>query len=164
MLARGLGMAVLISGRKDPKDTNVSNDLSDEERTPFETVIKKSTVVFIAVPLNESTRNMISAPELKMSSPHLLIINVSRGGIVDEEAIVDALKEGRITGAATDVFREEPAGPANSPLLGEGTKDLNLVVTPHLAWLAQKTWVTQSQMLKEMVEKWSTGRPCNVVI
>lgn len=137
---------------------------SHNERTPFETVLKRSTVIFIAVPLTESTRDMISTPELEMLSPHAVVINVSRGGVVNEEAIVKALKEGSIAGAATDVFREEPAGPDNSPLLREETKDLNLVVTPHLAWLAQKTWVNQSQMVKKIVEGWNAGRPCNVVV
>lgn len=134
------------------------------ERTSFETVLKKSTVIFIAVPLTESTRNMISIPELEMASHHTVVINVSRGGVVNEEAIVKALKEEKIGGAATDVFFEEPAGPDNSVLLGEDTKDLNLVVTPHLAWLAQKTLVNQSQMVKRIVEEWTAGRPCNVVI
>lgn len=164
MLARALGMTVLISARKDPTDTSLSNGIPKEERTAFETVIKKSTVIFVAVPLNESTRNTISTPELEVSSPHAVIINVSRGGVVDEEAVVKALKDGKISGAATDVYREEPAGPANSPLLGEDSKDLNLVATPHLAWLAKKTWVTQSQMMKRVVEEWCTGRPCNVVV
>lgn len=157
-------MTVHVSARKDPKDISLSNGVPSEERIPFEAVIRQSTVIFIAIPLNKSTRNIISTRELEMASHHAVIINVSRGGVVDEEAIVKALKDGRIAGAATDVFSEEPAGPANSPLLREDTKDLNLVLTPHLAWLSQKTWVTQSQMLKRVVEEWSADRPHNVVV
>ena len=136
---------------------------SHDERTPFETVLKESTVIFIAVPLNESTRDMISTPEFETLSQHAVVINVSRGGIVNEEAVVKALKDGQIAGAATDVFCEEPAGPDNSPLLTEETNDLNLVVTPHLAWLSQKTWVNQSQMIKDVIEAWRSGKPINVV-
>lgn len=164
MLARALGMTVRISARKDPKDTGLSNGVPSEERTPFETIIKKSSVIFVAVPLTESTRHIISTPELEMMPHHAVVINVSRGGVVDEQAIVEALKEKRIAGAATDVFREEPAGPETSPLLGDEAKDINLVVTPHLAWLAQKTWVNQSQMLKGIVEEWSAGRQFNVIV
>lgn len=156
-------MKVLVSGRKDPKEATMSNG-THSERTAFETVLKRSTVIFIAVPLTESTRNMISMPELELSSHHTVVINVSRGGVVDEGAVVKALKEEKIGGAATDVFCEEPAGPENSALLREETKDLNLVVTPHLAWLAQKTLVNQSQMVKRIVEEWTAGRPFNVVV
>ena len=161
-LARALGMKVLISGRKNSEEASLMNG-SHSERTPFETVLKESTVIFIAVPLNDSTRDMISAPELDAISQHAVIINVSRGGTVNEQAIVKALKDGSIAGAATDVFYEEPAGPNNSPLLTEETNDLNLVVTPHLAWLSQKTWVNQSQMVKKVIEEWHSGKPINVV-
>lgn len=81
-----------------------------------------------------------------------------------KKLLVAALKENRIAGAAMDVFREEPAGPENSPLLAEGTKDLNLLVTPHLAWLAGTTWTIQSQVLKENIEQWAAGRQLNVVV
>ena len=96
-------------------------------------------------------------------SPHAILVNVSRGGVVDEEALIDALKEGTIAGAATDVFREEPANPQNSPLLSEEAKSLNLTVTPHLAWLSRKTLANYSQMVKMAIEGWSAGQPCNVV-
>lgn len=96
-------------------------------------------------------------------SRHAVLVNVSRGGIVDEAALITALKEGWIAGAATDVFAKEPAGPENSPLLGEETKDLNLTVSPHMAWLADKTWANLRVMAKENVEGWCAGRPSRVV-
>ncbi|KAE8366098.1 D-isomer specific 2-hydroxyacid dehydrogenase [Aspergillus caelatus] len=160
-LARGLGMKVLISGRK---NFGSSIGPEGEDRTPFDTVIKESTVLFLAVPLQETTRNLISTPELEAMSHHAILINVSRGGVVDEEALVKALRENRIAGAATDVCVKEPAGPNNSPLLAEGTEDLNLVVTPHLAWLAQKTAQGYSKLFKDAVEGWFTGNRYNVVV
>jgi glycerate dehydrogenase len=97
-------------------------------------------------------------------SQHAVLINVSRGGVVDEEALVKALRENKIAGAATDVFFKEPAGPENSPLLAEGTEDLNLVVTPHLAWLSQRTAKGYSKLLKDGVERWFTGERYHVVV
>ncbi|KAI9931923.1 hypothetical protein ASPWEDRAFT_40283 [Aspergillus wentii DTO 134E9] len=163
-LARALGMTVMISGRKTSSNPNLSNGFSDDQRVPFETVMKQSTVIFLAVPLTSSTKNLISTPEFESMSPHAVLVNVSRGGVVDEEALVQALKENQIAGAATDVFREEPADPANSPLLAEDTKDLNLVVTPHVAWAARKTKVNQNRMTKQIVEDWAAGSPSNLVI
>ncbi|KAB8237360.1 hypothetical protein ETB97_001599 [Aspergillus alliaceus] len=160
-LAQGLGMKVLISDRKNPG--GIGSPIS-EGRTPFEAVIKQSTVLFLAIPLHETTRNLISTPELEAMSPHAVLINVSRGGVVDEEALVRALRKHQIAGAATDVFLKEPAGPDNSPLLAEGTEDLNLVVTPHLAWLSQRTAKGYSKLFKDAVEGWFTGNRPNVVV
>ncbi|KKK24635.1 hypothetical protein AOCH_001752 [Aspergillus ochraceoroseus] len=135
----------------------------DSERVPFDLVIKQSTVLFIALPLMDSTRNLLSTIEFESMSPHAVLVNVSRGGIVNEEALIQALEQRNIFGAATDVFREEPAGPGNSPLLRENTQDLNLVTTPHLAWLSQKTSINYSQKLKQAVEAWCAGGSVNVV-
>ncbi|KAL4956312.1 D-isomer specific 2-hydroxyacid dehydrogenase [Aspergillus filifer] len=155
-MAQNLGMKVLVSDRKASNTPNPS-------RTPFETVIKESTVLFVAVPLTGATRNFISTPEFDAMSPHTVLVNVSRGGTVDEDALVQALRERKISGAATDVFKEEPAGPETSPLLADDAKDLNIIATPHLAWLSQKTCINYGAKLKQAVEGWSTGQPVNVV-
>ncbi|OOG00720.1 hypothetical protein ASPCADRAFT_401677 [Aspergillus carbonarius ITEM 5010] len=163
-LARGLGMKVIIAERKLFGDASVSSrSESDQERVTFDEVIKQSTVLFVAVPLAPSTRNLLSTAEFEAMSAHTVLVNVSRGGVVDEEALVRALQGNQITGAATDVFAKEPAGPENSPLLAEGTEDLNLVLTPHLAWATQKTLVNYERLLKETVERWMVGEFMNVV-
>ncbi|RAH65589.1 D-isomer specific 2-hydroxyacid dehydrogenase family protein [Aspergillus aculeatinus CBS 121060] len=165
-LARGMGMKVIISDRKPLGDgTTTSTTIGKDglERVPFEIVVRQSTVLFVAVPLLDSTRNLISTAEFEAMSPHAVLVNVSRGGVIDEPALVRALTDDRISGAATDVFFQEPAGPDNSPLLAEGTEGLNLIVTPHLAWLAQRTMANYSQRLKLSVEEWCRGRPLNVV-
>ncbi|PYI06823.1 hypothetical protein BO78DRAFT_367860 [Aspergillus sclerotiicarbonarius CBS 121057] len=148
----------LLGGASTPSRSD-----KDQERVAFDEVIKRSTVLFLAVPLAPSTRNLLSTAEFEAMSPHAVLVNVSRGGVVDEEALVRALQENRITGAATDVFAKEPAGPENSPLLAEGTEDLNLVLTPHLAWATQQTLVNYERLLKETVEKWLVGEFMNVV-
>ncbi|KAI9368432.1 D-isomer specific 2-hydroxyacid dehydrogenase [Aspergillus egyptiacus] len=156
MLARNLGMKVLISDRK-------ASETADSSRVPFESVIKQSTVLFVAVPLTELTRNFISKPEFESMSPYAVLINVSRGGTVDEEALVQALRERRISGASTDVFKQEPAGPDTTPLLADDAEDLNIIATPHMAWLSQRTSVNYAANLKLAVEAWCVGRPVNVV-
>ncbi|KAL1969490.1 hypothetical protein VTN77DRAFT_8928 [Rasamsonia byssochlamydoides] len=160
-LARNLGMKILISTRKGVSTD--SNQLDEVQRTPFEEVLQKSTVLFIAVPRTPSTLNLISTAELQSMSRQAVLVNVSRGGIVDEAALVTALKERWIMGAATDVFLNEPASPQNSPLLADDTRDLNLTVSPHLAWLAERTQENQRRIAKEIVEGFCAGRPCNVV-
>ncbi|GLB10530.1 hypothetical protein AtubIFM57258_006938 [Aspergillus tubingensis] len=163
-LARGLGMKVIIAGRKALADASTPNHADDNvERVSFDEVIRQSTVIFIAVPLAPSTRNLLSTAEFEAMSPHAVLVNVSRGGVMDEVALVRALQENRITGAATDVFEKEPAGLENSALLAEGTEDLNLVLTPHIAWATQKTLINYEQKLKETVEKWMVGEFMNVV-
>lgn len=156
MLARNLGMRVLISDRK-------ASNATDPCRVPFDSVIKQSTVLFVGVPLSDSTRNLISKPEFESMSSHAVLVNVSRGGIVDERALVEAVRERRISGAATDVFETEPAGPGTSPLMAEDAKDLNIIATPHLAWLSQRTSINYATKLKQAVEAWSTGQPLNVL-
>jgi glycerate dehydrogenase len=155
-LARNLGMKVLVSDRK-------GSATSDSPRIPFDSVVKQSTVLFVAVPLTDSTRNIISTPELESMSSHTVLVNVSRGGTVDEEALFQALRERKICGAATDVFRDEPAGPGTTPLLSEEAKDLNIIATPHLAWLSQRTSVNYASKLKQAVEAWAIGQSVNVV-
>lgn len=159
-------MKVLVSGRKIPSQPSLQNGATHEigDRVRFDTVIRQSTVLFLAVPLNESTRHLISTPEFEVMSPHALVINASRGGIVDEKALVAALKANRLAGAATDVFVEEPAGPGNSPLLGEDTRDLNLTVTPHVAWVSQKTAVNYARTMKRAIEEWCAGRAYNKIV
>ncbi|KAL5339870.1 D-isomer specific 2-hydroxyacid dehydrogenase [Aspergillus crustosus] len=156
MLARNLGMKVIVSDRK-------ASTTADPSRVPFKSVIEQSTVLFVAVPLSDATRNFISTPELEAMSSHAVLVNVSRGGTIDEDALVQALRDGKISGAATDVFREEPAGPGNTPLLAEDAKDLNIIATPHLAWLSQRTAVNYAAKLKQVVENWSMGQAINVV-
>ena len=98
-------MTVLFAERKGVPSSSVR-----EGRTEFTTALQTSTVVILTLPLSPSTTNLISTPELALMLPDALLINVSRGGIVDESALVEALRERKIAGAATDVYIEEPAG------------------------------------------------------
>ncbi|KAF7450224.1 Glycerate dehydrogenase [Pyrenophora tritici-repentis] len=97
--------------------------------------------------------------------PYAVLINISRGGIVHEAAVVQALKEKRIAGYATDVYQVEPVGgPEDTPLLEEDTRDLNITMSPHLAWFSQRAVKNLGHMLKETVEAWAIGNPVNVIV
>ncbi len=89
-------------------------------------LLEQADVITLHVPLNDTTRGMIGSRELGRMKPDALLVNVARGGLVDEAALAAALRDGRLGGAAVDVFEHEP--PNDSPLVGAP----NLVATPHL--------------------------------
>ncbi len=93
---------------------------------PLEEILKQADFISIHVPLIPSTRRLIGSKELQQMKKEAFLVNISRGDIVDEEALYQALKEGRIRGAALDVFSQEP--PVGSPLFSLD----NVVLTPHM--------------------------------
>lgn len=99
---------------------------------PLDELLAWADVVSIHCPLNDRTRNLIAAAELARMKPSAVLINVARGGIVDEEALAAALDDGRIAGAALDVFVREPLA-ADNPLLHTADPD-KLLLSPHNAW------------------------------
>ncbi|KAI0172227.1 D-isomer specific 2-hydroxyacid dehydrogenase [Hypoxylon sp. FL1284] len=152
-LAKGLGMKILIAGRKGATAV-------PEGRTLFEDVLRESTVVVLCLPRSPESLGLISEPELALARRCAVLVNVSRGLIVDEEALVAALRAGGITGYATDVYAREPAGEHNSPLVGPDVADLNLITTPHVAWCAEDTIDNLNKALQENIVDWlTTGRP-----
>lgn len=104
------------------------------EFVPFAELLERSDILSIHCPLNETTYHMFSAAELDRMKPGAYLINVARGGIVDEDALYDALKEGRIAGAALDVVEREPLE-ASSRLLDAGC----FYATPHAAWYSEES-------------------------
>jgi len=110
----------------------------------FEELLRTSDILSIHVPLLPSTRHIIGRKELVMMKTTAIIINTSRGPVIDQDALTDALKTRRIAGAALDVFEEEPI-PLTHPLL----KLDNLVVTPHIA---SATWETRRRMAERCAE------------
>lgn len=154
-IAKALGMKVTIAERKGVAPRG--------GRVAFEDALKESTVLFLCLPRSPETINLISTAEFKAMSPHALLINVARGGIVDEQALLEALKSGTITGAATDVYAIEPCGRGDSPLLSPEATKMNLVLTPHLAWYAERTLHNLEASGKATVEAWCLGQPINLV-
>jgi glycerate dehydrogenase len=150
-----LGMKVLISDRRGAKAIR-------EGRAPFEEVLKQSTVLMLILPRTPDSLNLISTAELKAMRHQAVLINVSRGGIMDEAALVQALKEQWIAGAGVDVYATEPAGPETSPLAAADAKDLNLTLSPHTAWLSDTTMQNLQRMVVENVEGFCAGSPPEV--
>ena len=96
------------------------------EELPLDRLLAEADVVSLHVPLTPETRHLIGAPELALMRPSAVLVNVSRGPVVDEAALVDALVEGRIAGAALDVYEHEPE-------VSAGLLELeNVVLSPHL--------------------------------
>ncbi len=127
LLARSLGMTVVAN---DPALTHADPHWRDHATTPMalDDLLSQSDVVSLHVPLLPSTRNLLDATRLARMKSGAVLINTARGGIIDESALADALRGGRLAGAALDVFVSEPL-PAGSPLEGAP----NLLLTPHIA-------------------------------
>jgi len=118
-----LGMRVIAY---DPYVDDVEFKRQSVSRVDFDMLLKESDFVTLHVPLNESTRHLIGKRELSMMKNGVRIINTSRGNVVDEKALIDALRSGKIAGVALDTFSEEPL-PEDSELYNCP----NLIITPH---------------------------------
>jgi len=113
--------------------TSTSDDGSPGWR-PLRDLLADSDIVSLHVPLTPNTAGLINRAALDMMKPEALLINTSRGSIIDEPALVDALREGRLAGAGLDVFAVEPVA-SDNPLL----RSDNVVITPHVSWYTVDT-------------------------
>jgi len=150
-----MGMKVLLAERKDAKDVR-------EGRTAFQTALKTGTVFIFVTPLDATTKDMVGTPELEAMNSTALLVNVGRGGVINEEALAKALRERKIAGAATDVFAQEPATKQTSPLLDPSIP--NLLLSPHVAWYSSRTINGTLEILARNIEAFIAGEPQNVVI
>jgi glycerate dehydrogenase len=124
----------------------------------LETLLRKSDVVSLHCPLTAETKNLVNAQRLSWMKPAAFLLNTSRGKLVDEAALADALNDGRIAGAALDVLSVEPP-PIQNPLL----KARNCIITPHLAWATRAARLRLMNVSVENVRAFLQGRPQNVV-
>ena len=130
-MAEGIGMKVLVAARPgQPADV-----VQGYQRLPLEELLPVVDVLSLHCLLTDETRNLIGAEELAKMQSHALLINTSRGGLVNEQALADALCQGRLGGAGFDVLTNEPPRSGN-PLLEEGIP--NLILTPHSAWASRE--------------------------
>lgn len=132
-LARSLDMHVVGHDPVLPEDAACWSE-TGARCVSFDEALRVADVVTLHVPLVEGTRNLVGASQLAMLRPHAVVINTSRGGVVDETALAEALKQGRLGGAALDVFTREPLV-AGSPYAGVP----NLILTPHIAGLTAQS-------------------------
>lgn len=122
-LAEALGMKVLVG--------NLPNRPEHAERLPLHELLPQVDILTLHCPLTEQTQNLIGEAELSLMKPSAFLINTARGGIVNEQALAQALQQGKIAGAATDVLTVEPPKQGNILLDSELP---NLIITPHSAW------------------------------
>jgi (S)-sulfolactate dehydrogenase len=144
-LAQGLGMRVIASDPAIDETASVWKTAGVTQRALRE-VIAESDVISLHIPLVPQTRNLIGAAQLAMMKPYAVLINSARGGIIDEAALANALKEKRLGGAALDVFDDEPLK-AGSLLVDCP----NLILSPHIAGVTVESNTRVSSMIAERV-------------
>lgn len=117
-------------------------------------VLPRADVVVIAAPHTASTRGLIGRDELKAMRRDAVLVNVSRGALVDEGALAEALERGTIAGAALDVFHEEPL-PADSPLW----RAPHLLITPHTSWIRTDHWDVMTELFAQNLSRFEAALP-----
>ncbi|WP_226644629.1 D-2-hydroxyacid dehydrogenase [Microbulbifer variabilis] len=142
-LGEALDMRVLIaesfSGEKHPG------------RVPLAQLKKESDVISLHCPLTAQTEKLIDRDFIATMKPGALLVNTARGGLVDEEAVADALRSGKLGGVALDVLSEEPP-PASHPLLANDIP--NLIITPHNAWISRESRQRLLDGVVRNIETW----------
>ena len=147
--AEALGMKVLVN------DVIPGPNVVD-----VDTILREADVVTLNLPLTPQTKNMIGAKELASMKKTAIIINTARGGIVDEAALADALRNGVIAGAGFDVLTVEP--PKQGNILLDPTIP-NLIVTPHVAWASKEAMQVLADQLIDNIDAFAAGAPRNIV-
>jgi glycerate dehydrogenase len=131
--------------------------------TDFEDVLREADALTVHCPLTAQTQGLIGAAELRAMKPTALLINTARGGIVDEAALIRALKEGWIAGAGFDVITAEPP-PADHPMVDPALLALpNFLLTPHVAWASRPAMQALADQLIGNIEAFIAGHPRNRV-
>ncbi len=147
-LAESVGMTVMFAERKGRSECR-------KTFFPFEQVLRQADVITLHCPLSEGTHRLIGRDELALMKSHAILINTGRGGLVDEDALAAALKNGTIAGAGVDVFTREPADQTN-PLLAN--MDLpNLLLTPHVAWGSHSSIQQLANILIDNINAFEAG-------
>ena len=160
MIASAFGMDVLVSSRTTYtsqvlKTWEVSSDIAF---TDTESLLRRSDIVSLHCALNEQTRLLINKERLMMMKSSAFLINTGRGPLVDEQALADALNQGRLAGAGLDVLSSEPPSPDN-PLLSAQ----NCLITPHIAWASFAARTRLMDVIVNNVRSFLHGTPVNVV-
>ncbi|MER2555015.1 MAG: D-2-hydroxyacid dehydrogenase [Thauera sp.] len=153
-LGRAFGMDVVFAAHKGRRDMGGLY-------TPWDEVLATSDVISLHSPLTETTRGQIAMAEFRAMKRRPLLINTSRGGLVDEADLVRALDEGLIAGAGFDVTSSEPP-PLDNPLLQVAGRP-NVILTPHVAWASDEAQQALADQLIDNIEAFVAGRGQNLV-
>lgn len=160
-LGRLGGMVATIAAAFGMKVIAWSENLTEErcaevgaERVSEDALFERADVLSIHMLLSDRSRGLVTARELGLMKPTSILINTSRGPIVEEAALIEALREGRIRGAGVDVYDHEPL-PENSPLRGLD----RLVMTPHTGYVSEDTYKLFYGQMVENIKAWHAGTP-----
>jgi len=148
-VAKAFGMDVIVATRRPPVQ---------QKGLTVDEVFAQSDIVSLHCPLNAATQGMVHAGRIARMKKEAFLINTSRGGLIVEEDLADALNAGRIAGAALDVLSTEPPVESN-PLL----RARNCIITPHIAWATREARGRLMLAALNNVAAWLAGRPENVV-
>ena len=151
-IAQALGMKILAYARTPREDEPGIHFASLEE------VLAQSDYLTLHCPLNADTRHLINKETLALMKPTAFIINTARGALIDEAALIEALKEGRIAGAGLDVQEVEPPA-ADNPLYDME----NVIITPHMGWRGLETRQRLVSIAADDIKNFLAGTPINVV-
>jgi glycerate dehydrogenase len=151
-LGHAFGMTVLLAERRDAQVR--------PGRTPFHEVLAQADIISLHCPLTDETHNLITRAELLHMKHDAILINIARGGIVNEDDLSDALLSGKIGGAAIDVLTVEPPR-AGNPLLS--LPHPNLIVTPHIAWASHNSRQRLVNEVAANIRAFLSGCPSNVI-
>ena len=155
-MARGFGLEVWIAAR--PGSTRAI----PKDRISLDQLLRQADIVSLHCPLTPETRNLINEQSLALMKPTAFLINTARGALVDEAALIEALRQKLIAAAALDVISKEPP-PADYPII-QAAKELdNLIVTPHTAWSAREARERLLHEVEENIAAFLQGQPRNLV-
>lgn len=145
-------MNILVHSRTPKEDEENIHYVSLEE------LLKNSDYVSLHCPLTDSTKHMINKDTLSLMKPSAFIINTARGALIDEKALIEALKNGTIAGAGLDVQENEPPEDNNHLYIMD-----NVILTPHMGWKGLETRKRLVSILANNIKKFIEGNPINVV-
>ena len=151
-MASAMGMTVLRAGRKGEAQVI-------DGYTPFDEVLARADIISLHCPLSPQTKGLIAAPEFAKMTRAPLIINTSRGGLVDETDLITALDKGQIAGAGFDVVTTEP--PADDHIFMQNLHRPNFILTPHTAWASDQAMQTLWDQLIGHIDAFANNPPRN---
>lgn len=152
-VAQALGMKILVSTRTKREDEKGIHFVDRE------TLLRNSDFISLHCPLNDNTRYMINEKALEIMKESAFIINTARGALIDEKALIHALKEKKIAGAGLDVVEEEPLQKDNPLCELE-----NVILTPHMGWRGVETRQRLVQMVKEDIRAYKEGKMIHRIV
>ena len=154
--ATTLGLRVLIS------ESFAENNKPDEgiARVPFDTLLAESDIISLHCPLTDNTEGLFDETAFKKMKSSAILINTARGGLINDHALIKAIEDKAIAGAAIDVLDQEPPD-SDHPLMQKQYS--NLIITPHIAWAAREARQRALDRIAENIKAFQNNRPINVV-